>query len=98
MCCGKIGFRKRSRELSDNIKIELLTTDRHTQIKRFLREETKIMHQFDILQAAKSIRGKLTTSAKLKCNKDLQPWIKSIDNHFWWSCESNKGNLEELME
>ena len=84
----KLGLEKVLEKLSDcNIKIELLTTDRYAQIKRFLRERDKNKHQFDIWHAAKSIRGKLTTANKLKCSKDLQPWVKSIDNHFWWSCQ-----------
>ena len=83
---------------SCNVKIKSITTDRHTQIRKYIRENSDIRHQFDVWHAAKSIRGKITSVAKLKANSDLTVWIKSIDNHFWWCCESSKGNLEELTE
>ena len=64
------------------VSIESLTTDRHPQIRKHLRENTSIRHQFDIWHAAKSLRKKLTNAAKSKANAELQAWIKSIDNHF----------------
>ena len=70
-----------------NVAIESLTTDRHSQIRKYLRENLNLRHQFDIWHAAKSVRSKLTKAAKLKSNNDLKPSIKSIDNHFWWCCE-----------
>ena len=82
----------------ENVSIESLTTDRHPQIRKHLRENTSIRHQFDIWHAAKSLRKKLTNAAKSKANAELQAWIKSIDNHFWWCCLTCNGNLEELME
>ena len=49
---------------SCDVKIQSITTDRHVQIKKYLRENT-----------AKSISGKITSAAKLKANSDLKPWI-----------------------
>ena len=34
----------------------------------------------------------------MKANAELQAWIKSIDNHFWWCCLTCNGNLDELKE
>ena len=82
----------------ENVSIESLTTDWHPQIRKHLRENTNIRHQFDIWHAAKSLRSKLTNAAKLKANAELQAWIKSIDNHFWWCCLTCNGNLDELKE
>ena len=82
----------------EDISIESLTTDRHPQIRKHLRENTNRRHQFDIWHAAKSLRSKLTNAAKLKANAELQAWIKSIDNHFWWCCLTCHGNLDELKE
>ena len=70
-----------------NINIKRLTTDRHIQIKKYMREnEEDIDHQFDVWHFSKSIKTKLLTASKSKSCKDLQPWIKSICNHLWWSC------------
>ena len=35
---------------------------------------------------------------KSKANAELKPWIKSIDNHFWWCCLTCNGSLEALRE
>ena len=45
---------------SCDVKIQSITTDRHVQIKKYLRENT------DVLHAAKSTRGKITSAAKLR--------------------------------
>ena len=82
----------------ENVSIESFTTDRYPQIRKHLRENSDIRHQFDIWHAAKSLRLKLTNAAKLKANAELQAWIKSIDNHFWWCCLTCNGNLDELKE
>ena len=82
----------------ENVSIESLTTDCHPQIRKHLRENTSIRHQFDIWHAAKSLRKKLTKQQNRRLMLSLQAWIKSIDNHFWWCCLTCNGNLEELME
>ena len=63
-----------------------------------MRGNSKIRHQFDIWHAAKSLRSKLRKAAKAKANETLNPWIKSIVNHFWWCCLTCKGNLVLLKE
>ena len=80
------------------VAIKSLTTDRHGQIRKYMREHSKIRHQFDIWYAAKSLRSKLRKAAKAKANETLNPWIKSIVNHFWWWCLTCKGNLVLLKE
>ena len=84
--------------IEENVTLESLTTDRHSQIRKHIRENTDIRHQFDIWHAAKSLKKKLTKAAKLKANAELKPWIKSIDNHFWWCCLTCNGSLEALRE
>lgn len=81
------------------ISITSLTTDRHKQVRKFMRKEKKeINHQFDVWHMGKNIKKKLSKLAKQKRNMDLNPWIKSIINHFWWACASCNGNATELKE
>ena len=87
------------RLINNGIQILSLTTDRHTQIRKYMRSNLKeIKHQFDIWHVGKNIKKKLAKAAKLKRNKDLQPWIKSIINHFWWCCKTCEGNEHILRE
>ena len=55
---------------NENIKIEMLTTDRHSQIGKHMWEEDKnIDHQFDVWYFCKNIKQKLNTvSEKASCN------------------------------
>ena len=76
-----------------NVAIESLTTDRHSQIRKHLLENSSIRNQFDIWHAKKSLWGKLTKAAKFKANSELKPWIKSIENHFWCCCKTCHGNI-----
>ena len=64
---------------TENIKIEMLTRDRYSQIRKHMREEEKNTdHQFDVWHFCKNIKQKLNTvSIKASCN-DLRRWIKSI--------------------
>ena len=76
-----------------------LTTDRHKQVRKFMRTLKKyIKHQFDVWHMGRNIKKKLTNAAKKKDCKELNDWIKSIINHFWWSCATCKGNPKELKE
>ena len=64
----KYDFQKvlRGMEARD-INIKQITTDRHVQIKKFMREERpNISHQFDIWHVCKNIRKKLSKVAKKK--------------------------------
>ena len=76
-------FKVLNRLKNENMKIEMLITDRHSQIRKHMREEGKnIDHQFDVWHFCKNIKQKSNTvSKKASCN-DLRPWIKSIAHHF----------------
>lgn len=81
------------------ISIASITTDRHKSIRKLLREKyPDILHQFDIWHFAKNISKELHKKAKLKKNKPLQPWIRSIINHFWWSCATCGKDEDVLRE
>ena len=47
---------------------------------------------------SKGIVKKLTKAAKQKGCKELSPWIQSISNHLWWSCQTCKGDSLLLKE
>ena len=93
--CKKVLSRLEGRGVS----IDSLTTDRHVQIRKFLREAKEYLnHQFDVWHIARSIKKMLLKIAKKKSCSEINGWIKSIINHFWWSCASSKGNVDELTE
>ena len=82
-----------------NLTINLLTTDRHRQVRSYMKKEKPdINHQFDIWHVSKNIKKKLVAEAKNKKCQDLNLWIKSIINHFWWCCATCKGDSLELKE
>ncbi len=84
---------------NQGLAIDSLTTDRHTQIRKFLREFKKYLaHQFDVWHIARNIKKMLLKVARTKRCAEISPWIKSIINHFWWSCASSNGNVTELTE
>ena len=94
------GLKQILQRLEDNsIEINSLTTDRHKQVRCFLRKYRKdILHQFDVWHFAKNIKKKLLEAAKKKCCAELGPWIKAIINHFWWCCATCEGNVTLLRE
>ena len=77
------------------LKIESLTTDRHIQIRAYMKNQRDdIKHQFDIWHVGKNVKKKLVKLAKKKGCHDLNEWIKSIINHFWWCCANcNKDHM-----
>ncbi|XP_077507375.1 uncharacterized protein LOC144117722 [Amblyomma americanum] len=83
---------------SANIKVAVLVTDRHTQIKCFLRNnKAAITHEFDVWHMAKGITKKLHTAAKQNSCKELAPWIKSVCNHLYWAAASSEGKAQLIV-
>ena len=77
-------FRKVLEMIIDvGVIISFITTDRHQQIKKILLEKyPEILHQFDVWHFTKNINKQLRRKAQLKRYESLQPWIRSIINHF----------------
>ena len=86
------GLKNVLQKLYDNIiNISSLTTDRHKQVRSFLRKNWKdIRQQFDVWHFAKNIKKHLLKAAKKKCFSELGPWIKAIINRFWLCCATCK--------
>ncbi|KAK7909695.1 hypothetical protein WMY93_014379 [Mugilogobius chulae] len=79
-----VGFRRGlDRLLDSGVSVDVVTTDRAPSIRKIMRESyPKLKHQFDPWHVAKGIKKKATAAARKKENRDLQPWIKSLGNHF----------------
>ena len=75
----KMGFIKVLNELKEKIEIKQITTDRHKQVRKYLREhEKEIDHQFDLWHFCKNIRKKLLAAAKKKSCALLNDWITDL--------------------
>ena len=76
----KMSFAKVLSELKEKVlNIEQITTDRHTGVRKHMREKEKsISQKFDAWHFRKSIRKNLIAVAKKKCNKEVNDWIRSI--------------------
>ena len=95
----KIGFSRALGSLIEEVDVKVVATDRHTGIRKLMREEhSTIDHQFDVWHFTKSVGKKLTAKAKRKNCQDLMPWVKSITNHIWWSAQNCRGNPDILVE
>ena len=94
------GLKELIQRLNENgVEISSLTTDRHTQVRKYMREEQpQISHQFDIWHVSKGLKKKLFKAAKKKSGEEIMPWIKSIINHFWWCCATSIGNPDLMKE
>ena len=96
----KLSFTKVLNEVKQKgICVNQLTTDRHTGIRKHMREEeSKIPHQFDVWHFVKNIKKRLHHKVgKNKLCEHLQKWTKSMSNH-WWACATCKGDKELLRE
>ena len=81
------------------ICVNQLTTDRHTGMQKYMREEElEITHQFNVWHFVKSIKKRLHKVGKNKSCENPQKWTKSILNHFWRACATCKGDEELLHE
>ncbi|KAK0137191.1 hypothetical protein N1851_026620 [Merluccius polli] len=90
-----VGFRRGlDRLLDSGVSVDVVTTDRAPSIRKIIRESyPDLRHQFDPCMLQKK---KATAAARKKENRDLQPWIKSMANHLWWSCSGCAGDEKGL--
>ena len=95
-----MGFKKALVPLKNQgINPEQKTTDRHKQIRKYMREEEPtINHQFNVWHFVKNIKQKFLAASKKSSCKIIEKWIKAIGNHFWWSCATCNGDAELLRE
>ena len=83
----------------NNIQVDTIVTDRHVQIRKFLKtEHPEINHQFDVWHMGKSVGKKIGKKAKAKGFEDLGRWRKSICHHLWYACDTCDGDENILLE
>ena len=81
------------------INIRSLTTDRHVQVAKYMREErSDIIHQYDIWHFNKTIKKALLKAAKKKDCGIINKWIRAIINHFSWVCKNCNRDYNQLKE
>lgn len=81
------------------LKVSMIATDRHTGIAALCRTAyPEINHHFDVWHVCKNVSKKLTKAGKQRECEDLLPWVRSICNHLWWSCETCEGNKDLLKD
>ncbi|XP_021356047.1 uncharacterized protein LOC110451810 [Mizuhopecten yessoensis] len=83
---------------SQDIQIDTIVTDRHVQIRKWVRENMAgTKHCVDVWHVAKGLKKKLVAMAKEKECEDLHKWIKSISNHIYWVAASTPSGDKEVM-
>ncbi|XDV52485.1 hypothetical protein PO909_021212 [Leuciscus waleckii] len=82
---------------SNQLHVDYILTDRHTQVQKFLRERD-VKQYYDVWHLEKGLSKKLE---KLSRNKDcrvLRKWLLSIKNHIYWSIMSSKEGPEKVAK
>ncbi|KAK3741667.1 hypothetical protein QZH41_016251, partial [Actinostola sp. cb2023] len=80
---------------STNLEVKTLITDRHYQIRKWLRENyPNILHFFDIWHVAKGLQKILKGLSKRKDCSLVESWMKGITHHVYWCATTSQGNQE----
>lgn len=78
---------------SCDIKVAVLATDRHSGVRKMIREEwSHIEHEYDLWHVCKGLKKQLTK----KGNRELSLWLHAIVNHLWYCASSCDGNYDML--
>ncbi|XP_057195137.1 uncharacterized protein LOC130557432 isoform X2 [Triplophysa rosa] len=91
----------RSLEFLDRsgVKVASLLTDRHTQVKKCLREQKPhINHFYDVWDLCKALTKKVDAISKEKDCKKIKMWLKSIKNHLYWSAGGSSSGEETVAK
>ncbi|XP_061183986.1 uncharacterized protein LOC133192121 isoform X2 [Saccostrea echinata] len=83
----------------EGVVISDLVTDRHPQIKAYMKKErSDINHWFDVWHMAKGVFKKLEAIGKKKKYKQVGDWARSVSNHLYWCAASSEGDGELVSE
>ncbi|XP_051962723.1 uncharacterized protein LOC127629634 isoform X8 [Xyrauchen texanus] len=95
-----VGFKRGLNKLLEKgIDVEIVTTDRSPSIRKVMQVDyPDIHHEFDIWSVVKGFYKKLLSVSWKKGKQDLQPWVKSICNHLWYSCSTCGGDASDLTK
>ncbi|XP_014678607.1 PREDICTED: uncharacterized protein LOC106818407 [Priapulus caudatus] len=88
------GLKRVLTTLNDNdIAVASIITDRHVQIRKFLREKhPEIHHWFDVWHLSKGVKKKIDLLSKRKDCEVLAEWSRAISNHLYWCVASSSGD------
>ncbi|XP_039512565.1 uncharacterized protein LOC120467989 isoform X2 [Pimephales promelas] len=81
-----------------NLPLECIVTDRHPQVQKYLREEAKITHYYDVRHIEKGLSKKMVKVAKKKDCTQLSKWLRSIKNHIYWTAASSTTPQERVAK
>ncbi|XDV25473.1 hypothetical protein PO909_029389 [Leuciscus waleckii] len=81
-----------------NLSFDCIVTDRHPQVQKYLREEAKITHYYDVWHIEKGISKKMVNIAKKKDCTQLSKWLRSIKNHIYWTAASSTTPQERVAK
>ena len=99
VACEKIGFIRCPEELEDEkFTVDLIATDRHLSIAKYMRQRKKEKYDFDLWHITKSVKKKLFKKMKRKDCTGLADWTKTITIHLWWSAKTCGGDAKKLKE
>eukprot|EP00105_Crassostrea_gigas_P041763 XP_019925911.1 PREDICTED: uncharacterized protein LOC109619685 [Crassostrea gigas] len=83
----------------EELQVSHLVTDRHSQIKKYMREvHPEVVHWFDCWHIAKGIFKKLEAVGKKKNCEIIGDCSRSISNHTYWCAMSSEGDGELVSQ
>ena len=87
--------------LARGVQVTISATDRHVGVRKLHKDiyaQQGIKHEFDVYHLAAHVRRKLKELAKKPKLRRIQPWIRSLVNHLWWSAATCDGNPDLLVK
>ncbi|XP_026097026.1 uncharacterized protein LOC113068514 [Carassius auratus] len=82
---------------SSGLTVGYIVTDRHTQIRKYLRERS-INQFYDVWRFEKDLSKKLEQLSKNKECVVLKKWLRSIRNHVYWSASTSTTGPEKVAK
>ncbi|XP_058617212.1 uncharacterized protein LOC131530781 isoform X2 [Onychostoma macrolepis] len=80
-----------------NVTFDSIVTDRHPQVKKFLRE-TNITQYYDVWRIEKGLSKKLLRISQSKECEKLRKWLRSIKNHIYWTAAASSSGQERVAK
>ncbi|KAF0298340.1 hypothetical protein FJT64_000064 [Amphibalanus amphitrite] len=76
-----------------DLPIREFVSDQHAGVKKaVLAARRGVAYSYDVWHAAKNVAKRVRAQASVARNKALLPWVKRIQNHFWWCCQNANGS------
>ncbi|KAL1470573.1 hypothetical protein MTO96_040350, partial [Rhipicephalus appendiculatus] len=80
------------------VVISSLVTDRHSEIKAFLKKYYPyIKHLFDLWHIGKGLRKKISSLGRAKQHEIVLGWRKTIIRHLYWCAVNSDGDDNLLL-